>query len=379
MKATLKLLSYNVIVLMTLFLMMELVTRAFDMHSPNNLVEEINAYGEVVYFRRPNSSSLNKHEEENLAVYNNLGFHDVSHESDDTTKPNVAFFGDSYVEATQLQTSKVFTARLGSACADKLEIFNLGVSGTGLANQYRLYQRQLAKGQTFDFVYVVFYPGNDFTDNNPRITTHPKYTLVADSSGAIRQINRFPYSPAQQFVRGLRSVSALTNWIYELLYRSKRKKIIKDSQESYPVESAENRAETDSSIKDYPAREPMVAVYENSPKTQVDTAMIAGLTRIIDRWSEEVGKEKFRMMIIDQDRFLKSNANLGVFLDSLRAIGIGTVGVDIPREGHYYVHPRLDQSGLPVWTDYNYGHFNEAGHRRWAEIALKDLQAVGLQ
>lgn len=379
MKPVLKVLSYNAIVLMGLFLLLELVTRAFGLYTPNNLVEEVNAYGEVVHFRRPNSSSLNKYEQENLAVYNNLGFHDIPHASDDPGKPNIAFFGDSFVEAVQLQTPDMFTARLGRACTDQFEIYNFGVSGSGPANQYRLYHRLLAKGQTFDFVYVVLYPGNDFTDNNPRISIHPNYTLVADSTGAIRQVNRRQYSLVQQVVRGLRSVSAFTNWMYELLYRSKRMNIIKKSKESSPGQAADEPAESDSTTSGSPASGPSPADSAGSALTPVDPPMIAGLTRIIDRWSGEVGKDKFRMMVIDQERFLKSNANLGVFLDSLRAIGIGTVAIDIPREGHFYVHPKMDASGRPVWKDYNYGHFNEEGHRRWAEIALQDLQTRGLR
>jgi|GEM_PF-2548845 len=381
MKTVLKVLAYNAIVLVVLFLVLELVTRASGFYTPNNFMEEVNAYGEVMHFRRPNSSSLNKYEQENLAEYNNLGFHDLPHEGTDVAgKPHVAFFGDSFVEAVQLPTDQLFTARLAAACADSLAIFNFGVSGSGTANQYRLYHRLLSKGQRFDLVYVVFYPGNDFTDNNPRITTHPNYTLVADSTGAIRQVNRRAYSLAQQVVRKLRSVSAFTNWLYEILYRSKRMNIAKRS-----------RAETGSKGGDDPSGGVGKPVQEEAPgntsqavtggpaKGPVDTPMIAGLARILDRWSGEVGKDRFRMMVIDQARFLGSNPNLAPFLDSLRSIGIGAVPVDIPAAGHFFVHPKYDAAGQPVWKDYNYGHFNEAGHRRWTEIALQDLRAVGLR
>lgn len=382
MKTVLKVLAYNAIVLAVLFLVLEFVTRASGFYTPNNFVEEVNAYGEVMHFRRPNSSSLNKYEQENLAVYNNLGFHDLPHDgTDDAGKPNVAFFGDSFVEAVQLPTEQMFTARLAAACADSLEIFNFGVSGSGTANQYRLYHRLLSKGQRFDFVYVVLYPGNDFTDNNPRITTHPNYTLVADSTGAIRQVNRREYSLAQQVVRRLRSVSAFTNWIYEILYRSKRMNIAKRTKAE--ADAQEGGEEAGGGVpKPVPEAVPTdtsQAVTGGPAMGPVDTPMIAGLIRILDRWSGEVGKDRFRMMVIDQERFLRSNANLAAFLDSLRSIGIAAVPVDIPAAGHFYVHPKYDAAGQPVWKDYNYGHFNEAGHRRWTEIALQDLRAVGLR
>jgi hypothetical protein len=380
MKTFLKLIVYNALVLMALVLIIEMIVRALGLHSPNNFVEEVNAYGEIVHYHRPNSRIVMKHEQENIAVFNNLGFHDLPHETDDKNKPNVAYFGDSFVESLQIPTELVFSAKVAAACADSIEVFNFGMSGYGIANQFRLYHRLLSLGQNFDFIYVVFYPGNDFNDNNPRITTHPNYSLVADSTGAIRQINRHAYSPVQRIVKSLLPLSAFVNWIYEVLYHSKRKNVLKESQaESISAKSGLNGGEAGNR---YPAVEPEGLepfVMDTQTTDPIDTAMISGLISIIDKWSEEVGKTRFRMMIIDQERFLRSNVNLKVFLDSLRSIGIEAVPINMAKEEHFYLHPKYDTKGSPVWEDYNYGHFNEAGHRRWADLALKDLEQIRLR
>lgn len=357
MKTVLKVLAYNAVILAVLFLILEVFTRASGFFTPNNFHEEVNRYGEVVNLRMPNSRSLNKHEQENLVEYNNLGFHDVMHETDDPAKPNVAYFGDSYVEATQLRTADMFTTHVGKAVGDSLEIFNFGVSGSGTANQYHLYHHLQGKGQKFDYVYVVFYPGNDFKDNNPRVTTHPNYTLVADSAGNIRQINRREYGILQTLAREARKYSAFVNWVYETLYRARRVEVLKQSStvsvqtgKPNPIEQIEK---------------------------EIDHEMISGLTRILTRWSDEVGKDRFRLMVIDQSRFLATTANLGAWKDSMKQHGIPTLAVDVPREGHYYMHEKLDSNGQRIWLNYNYGHFNEIGHRIWADTALHDLQRAG--
>lgn len=366
MKTLLKVLAYNAIILAVLFLILEVFTRTSGFHTPNNFQEEVNRYGEVVNLRKPYSESLNKHEQENLVEYNNLGFHDVMHEADDTAKPNVAFFGDSYVEATQLRTEDMFSTRVGKALADSLDIYNFGVSGSGTANQYHLYQHLLEKGQRIDYVYVVFYPGNDFKDNNPRVNTHPNFTLVADSAGNITQINRREYGFLQELARGLRKHSAFINWVYETMYRQRRIEILKKTE---PVVDAKEPSPTTA------GQEPSRG--DESVETAVDTAMLSGLSRIVDRWSKEVGRDRFRMMVVDAARFRATMANLRAWEDSLKALGIPCTGIDVPREGHYYMHEKLDSNGNRIWKNYNYGHFNEMGHRIWTDVALRDLRDAG--
>lgn len=362
MRTIARILLYNVIVLLMIFLVIEAVTRIFVLYTPNSFKEEVNRYGEVVNFHEPYSKSLNKHEQENIVEYNNLGFHDVMHESDDPSKPNVAVFGDSYVEATQLRTADMFTTRAGMAVGDSLEIYNFGVSGSGTANQYHLYHHLLEKGQRIEYVYVSFYPGNDFKDNNPRVNTHPNFTLVADSAGNITQINRRNYGFLQTFARELRKYSAFVNWVYETMYRSRRIELLKKSESVVDTKDPAGQGR-----------------YRNdeSAETKVDTAMLSGLSRIVAKWSDEVGRDRFRMMVIDAERFRATTANYRAWEDSLNALGIATVGVDVPREGHYYMHEKLDSNGNRIWKNYNYGHFNEMGHVLWTDVLLRDIHTAG--
>lgn len=359
-----RILLYNLIILLIIFGVIEVFIRVLGFYTPNNFQEEVNRYGEVVNLRKPYSKSLNKHEHENLVEYNNLGFHDLMHETDDGAKANVAFFGDSYVEATQLRTEDMFSTRVAKSVADSLDIFNFGVSGSGTANQYHLYHHLLEKGQRIDYVYVVFYPGNDFKDNNPKVNTHPNFTLVADSAGNITQINRRTYGFLQVVARELRKYSAFVNWVYETLYRSRRIEILRKTE---PVVDAKAPA---------PAGQQPVR-NDESIETEVDSAMLAGLSRVVARWSEEVGRDRFRMMLIDAARFRATTANFPAWEDSLKTLGIPSVAVDVPREGHYYMHEKLDSNGNRIWKNYNYGHFNEVGHRIWADTALHDLRRAG--
>ena len=367
MKTLLKVFAYNAIVLLALFLILELITRMSGFYTPNNFHEEVNRYGEVVNLRKPYSKSLNKHEQENLVEYNNLGFHDVMHEADDSAKPNVAIFGDSYVEATQLHTEDMFSTRVGKAVADSLDIYNFGVSGSGTANQYHLYHHLLEKGQRIDYVYVVFYPGNDFKDNNPSVNTHPNFTLVADSAGNITQINRREYGFLQMVARGLRKYSAFINWVYETLYRYRRTEILKQSE---PIVDSKVPAPAQAA-----GQEPLRN--DEAVDTAIDRAMLSGLSKIVDRWSKEVGRERFRMMVIDAARFRSTVANYRAWEDTLKAMGIPYIAVDVPREGHYYMHEKLDSTGNRIWKNYNYGHFNEMGHRLWTDVVLGDLHDAG--
>ncbi|NDC79184.1 MAG: hypothetical protein EBZ67_15130, partial [Chitinophagia bacterium] len=231
---------------------------------------------------------------------------------------------------------------------------------------YHLYHHLLGKGQRIDYVYVVFYPGNDFKDNNPRVNTHPNFTLVADSAGNITQINRRKYGFLQVVARALRKYSAFTNWVYETLYRYRRIEILKQSE---PVVDA--KVQVPSRAGQEPYRN------DESVDSVVDRAMLSGLSRIVDKWSEEVGRDRFRMMVIDAGRFRATTANFRAWEDSLKSLGISWVSVDVPREGHYYMHEKLDSNGNRIWKNYNYGHYNETGHRLWTDVALRDLRNAG--
>src|SRR5262249_4865122 len=106
---------------------------------------------------------------------NGAGFHDVEHA---TEKPDdvyrILVLGDSYIEALQVSIEEGFTQRLerelGSRVGGKrIEVINLGVSGSGPPQYYRILE-QKGLAYTPDLVIMAVLPDNDFRDSLPALS-----------------------------------------------------------------------------------------------------------------------------------------------------------------------------------------------------------------
>ncbi|MGQ0811536.1 MAG: SGNH/GDSL hydrolase family protein [Nitrospiraceae bacterium] len=123
-------------------------------------------------------------------VTNSAGFHDVEHTLD--KPPNVyriAVLGDSYIEALQLPIDQGFVQQLehtisGWSARKRVEVINLGVSGSGPAQYYRILEK---KGLAYkpDLVVMAVFPDNDFRDSFQSLSGtvfKPYYVIQEDGT-----------------------------------------------------------------------------------------------------------------------------------------------------------------------------------------------------
>jgi hypothetical protein len=177
----------------------------------------------------PNQTSRWVNEDYDVTVLtNSAGFHDVEHAID---KPKnvyrIVVLGDSFIEALQLSIEQGFAQQLERMVAGwlegkRVEVINLGVSGSGPAQYYRIVER---KGLMYepDLVLMVVLPDNDFRDSHRGLSGavfKPYYAIRTDDS--------LEYIPPQ--------VSGLGTSMRPLLRRSAFLHLVRQATASTPVE-----------------------------------------------------------------------------------------------------------------------------------------------
>jgi len=125
-----------------------------------------------------------------VVMTNSAGFHDVERAPQkDSGCYRIVVLGDSYIEALQLPIEQGFTQqlerRLGSHVkGKKVEVINMGVSGSGPAQYYRILEK---RGIIYkpDLVVMAVFPDNDFWDSDPDLSGavfKPYYVMRSDDS-----------------------------------------------------------------------------------------------------------------------------------------------------------------------------------------------------
>lgn len=160
---------------------------------------------------------------------NSAGFHDAEHALD---KPHgvyrIVVLGDSFIEALQLPMEENFTQQLehmlrGSLKGKRVEVINLGVSGSGPAQYYRILEK---KGLLYkpDLVVMAVLPDNDFRDSYRSLSG-----AVFKPYYAIRVDGTLDYIPPD--------VSGLSANLRPLLRRSAFLHLVRQAIASMPVEN----------------------------------------------------------------------------------------------------------------------------------------------
>ena len=119
---------------------------------------------------------------------NSAGFHDSEHPIEKpSNRYRILVLGDSYIEALQVPVEKGFTQQLERRLSEQVkakevEVINLGVSGSGPAQYYRILEM---KGLLYepDLVVMAIFPGNDFWDSDPALSGavfKPYYVIRSD-------------------------------------------------------------------------------------------------------------------------------------------------------------------------------------------------------
>ncbi|HXF93632.1 MAG TPA: hypothetical protein VNK46_12810 [Nitrospiraceae bacterium] len=139
----------------------------------------------------PHQHSRWVNEDYDVAILtNSAGFHDVEHAI--TKSPwvyRILVLGDSYIEGLQVPIDQNFTRQLermvrGWLTEKQVEVINLGVSGSGPAQYYRILEK---KGLLYrpDLVLMAVLPDNDFRDSYRSLSGavfKPYYALRTDES-----------------------------------------------------------------------------------------------------------------------------------------------------------------------------------------------------
>ena len=114
------------------------------------------------WFPEKNSVKIFRGQQNTEVRHNELGFRDDAPQN--SSKPKIAFIGDSFVWGFGVEKNERFTEFLRRDRPD-WEVLNWGVSGYGTDQEYLLLQRQWGGGQRLQTVCLVFCH-NDRSDNS---------------------------------------------------------------------------------------------------------------------------------------------------------------------------------------------------------------------
>ena len=327
--------------------LLEILLRVIPGYSRNNLVF-LDTAGYKIALYEPNSEAWNIKEQKNLVKFNDLGFHDIyqSHERKEGEKV-IAFIGDSFVECAQVHTDSTFGSLLRKKMENdgKYKIYSFGVSGTGTAYQYAIYNYSIKPKIKIDELYLCIFLGNDIDDNNPFSEYHPNGYFVVDNVNHIRQIWK-EEGTMKQFAGWMRKRSYLANTLYEMAFRFKRGQVHKR----------------------------MTKVRENMPKTESnrlsrakgDTLMVDYSLDLIDYWRKELDRTGVKMNIVfwDPQLFMNDWQKKLMYDRTLELAGrngMKVISVNMKENSStHYIHKNDDGSDA-------YGHYNEAGYREVAD------------
>ena len=122
---------------------------------------------------------------------NSLGFRDLERAVDANGKHRVAFLGDSLVAGFAVDfddnMSQVTEGRLRAGSSDPWEVMNFGVVGFGTAQAMLTYQ-EVARELGPKAVVLLFFVGNDVSDNSSELSTNPRvYFHVAEGGKLVRE------------------------------------------------------------------------------------------------------------------------------------------------------------------------------------------------
>lgn len=326
----------------------EISLRAFHLGSTRN----VSLYHGKISKLSPHTSFMNYHENQNLVVTNNLGFHDRERQA---TNDNyrILVLGDSFVEGRQVKTESLFTTRLENkltAGGVRAEVLNGGVEGTGTPYQYVLWQEFFAPAIKVDHVVLCFFMGNDLIDNNQELAASTSGStdsgFFVNSHGAVVDVTAEPGSLKRSINAG-RDHSVLFNTLYEGIYRIRAN--FQQSAEANGAGAPERRTGRENA-----------AAWKASE---------AGTIALVRKWQAElVGKKiPFDLVMIDRPGRLYNKFE-SEFIEQLASAcneeHVGFKRLQLP--GDPYEWYSFDGFAL--------GHFNDRGHEAVASELSQYLQ-----
>lgn len=299
----------------------------------------------------------------------------------------IVLLGDSFVEAVQVKQSDGIAERLEAAlnrdAPDPVEVINAGVAAYGTTQEYLLLD-QMGPLLQPDLVLLVFFVGNDVTNNNHRLELWDGDLSLAlkpyfdiDRSGSLRLIPAPPPAPRHDLSDLLRRCCLLFNVIETGVYNK--------LDRNYPRETLEAIGGLQT---------PLTGLYDTQVAGEWERAWRtteALLARIRDRSTEMgapfvvVAAPDWRALDPDawREELRRGNPNSNRLASGRLQIGAPTdrLGAIVDRLGVPYVNllppfQRGSADGTRLYYDFD-KHWNPAGHRVAADAidqALRDAR-----
>ena len=345
--------------------------------------------------RVPGSTYVHAKEGHSSGRFNAHGFRDVER---DVKKPaggyRIEIFGDSFVDALQVELPDSFPARLEKAIAGTgrtgVEVLNLGQSGFGTTDECLRFQN-FGKAFAPDVVVVALFVGNDLRNNSKTLNTESvTYYYVLGADGRLTLDSSLPdaYERNRTFVqRAFQSVkrhSYLASLVSERLYLLRRAKTAKETKSK--VETAVPAASGT-----LPPLDDFNLYVDDPPPVWKDAWAVTEAVLLKFRDDVTASGARFVVMTIpaaeqiDPEAQSEVEARIGRGLDWDRP---DAVLVPFARENGIPILPlatvfretyaRTREPLYGFGGHGNHGHWNEKGHALAATTLLDFLQREGL-
>jgi lysophospholipase L1-like esterase len=162
---------------------------------------------------------------------NRFGMRDKEREQTPKTK-RIAMIGDSFTQGLQVADEDVASRKLEQKLAGKAEVLNVGVSSTGTSVQVLDYEKHVRSFHS-DLVLLMFFVGNDISDNHPEMkgrkdpgmAAYSPYLLL-DENGKLKKDPQPGKQRRTREVLGTVAKVYLGQWAY-YFYRSLQTKQLK--------------------------------------------------------------------------------------------------------------------------------------------------------
>lgn len=312
---------------------------------------------------QPHARFTNNSENVNEVVYNNWGFHDR-----DRTPPSEAYrllvLGDSFVEALQVPTDSIFTMhleRLLSAQNGPTEVINAGMSGTGTAVQYLLWQTTFDGQIDVDHVVVLMYLGNDLEDNHPVLrqrvleNSPDNWRPYLNANGDIvRPLSQ--KTPSPSMVDRLSEHSALVHMLRRRIFLLKRQ--MRQQAEAVPSPDSASA---------------VIPLALDTAWAETETATL----HLLERWSEELAARgtAFSVVILPSPFFYRDGQYKAGHAHKLRFLQrLDTLATRHPLSVYDVSFDADAPEAIFSFDGKTLGHFNYDGHRRAAQQLADSLK-----
>jgi len=165
----------------------------------------------------------------------------------DKSKKDIILLGDSQVEALMVENDKVMHNSLYKEIDARYNVLNYGLSGTGPAQQYQIFNKKINLSNVHTIVHFIFLE-NDLNDSDPQSFTsanRPKVFIKFDDLENYKVISPRPYDVKEK-IRDFLGHFELYVYVkksfyyYSSLFKKENKKIVENiEKKSYKLKNEE--------------------------------------------------------------------------------------------------------------------------------------------